>query len=75
MNYLPFSNGGSSHSVFVMAACSRDGSVRLWDCGEAKCLAVVSKDDCPVNSCALTEFQGMEGTSEADNQHSKKKQL
>ena len=56
---------------FVLTACSRDGTVRLWDCGEAKCLTVVSKSDCPVNSCALTQLQGMENTSEADNQTSK----
>lgn len=52
-----------------MTACSRDGTVRLWDCGEAKCLSVVSKSDCAVNSCALTEFRGMDNTS--DNQTSK----
>ena len=50
--------------------------MRLWDCGEAKCLAVVSKSDCPVNSCALMELQGMENdTSGADPQHSKRKSL
>lgn len=53
-------------------SCSRDGTVRLWDCGEAKCLTVVSKSDCPVNSCALTQLQGMENTSEADNQTSER---
>lgn len=52
-----------------MTACSRDRTVRLWDCGEAKCLAVVSKSDCPVNSCALAELHGMENMS--DNQTSK----
>ena len=52
-----------------MTACSRDGTVRLWDCGEATCLSVVSKSDCPVNSCALTELHGMENTT--DNQTSK----
>ena len=54
---------------FIMTACSRDGTVRLWDCGEATCLSVVSKSDCPVNSCALSELHGMENTS--DNQTSK----
>ena len=50
--------------------------MHLWDCGEAKCLAVVSKSDCPVNSCALMELQGMENdTSGADPQHSKRKSL
>lgn len=58
-----------SCSSFIMTACSRDGTVRLWDCGEAKCLSVVSKSDCPVNSCALSEFCGMDNTS--DNQTSK----
>ena len=53
------------------AACSRDGSVRLWDCGESKCLAVVSKSDCPVNSCALTTFPGRDNSSEANEPHSK----
>lgn len=51
-------------------SCSRDGTVRLWDCGEAKCLAVVSSGDRPVNSCALTQLQGMESTPESDNQSS-----
>lgn len=55
----------------ILKACSRDGTVRLWDCGEAKCLAVVSSGDCPVNSCALTQLQGMESTPESDNQSSK----
>jgi len=56
-----------------ITACSRDGSVRLWDCGEAKCLAVVSKSDCSVNSCALIEHQGIAaGTSGEDEQHSKR---
>ena len=55
----------------ILKACSRDGTVRLWDCGEAKCLAVVSSGDCPVNSCALTQLQGMEITPESDNQSSK----
>ena len=54
-----------------MSACSRDGTVRLWDCGEAKCLAVVSKTYCPVNCCSLAEFQGMENMSASDNQTSK----
>ena len=62
----------SEHVLFYKyTACSRDGSVRLWDCGESKCLAVLSKGDCPVNSCALTELQGMENTSGAADQHSK----
>ena len=61
---------------FTMSACSRDGSVRLWDCGEAKYLAVVSKSDCPVNSCALKELHGMENdTPGADLQQSKRKSL
>lgn len=53
-------------------SCSRDGTVRLWDCGEAKCLAVVSSGDCPVNSCTLTQLQGMENTPESDNQCSER---
>ena len=54
-----------------ITACSRDGSARLWDCGEAKCLAVVSKSDCPVNSCALMQLQEMKNGA-SDILHSKK---
>ncbi|XP_068756975.1 proteasomal ATPase-associated factor 1-like [Montipora capricornis] len=50
-------------------SCSRDGSARLWDCGEAKCLAVVSKSDCPVNSCALMQLQEMKNGA-SDTLHS-----
>ncbi|XP_073245276.1 proteasomal ATPase-associated factor 1-like [Porites lutea] len=53
-------------------SCSRDGCVRLWDCGESKCLAVVSKSDCPVNSCALTTFPGRENSSEVNEPHSER---
>ncbi|KAL9969515.1 hypothetical protein ACROYT_G021737 [Oculina patagonica] len=53
-------------------SCSRDGTARLWDCGEATCIAVVSKNDCPINSCALAELQGMENISAADNQTSER---
>lgn len=55
-----------------MAACSRDGTARLWDCGEAKCLAVVFKSDCCVNACALMRVPEMENGTSSDIDHSKK---
>ena len=55
-----------------MAACSRDGTARLWDCGEAKCLAVVFKSDCCVNTCALMKVPEMENGISSDIEHSKK---
>ena len=46
----PFFN---KNIILYFSACARDGTARLWDCGEAKCLSVVAKCDSPVNSCAL----------------------
>ena len=34
-------------------AVSSDGSVRLWDCGSAKCLATITNTHCPINACAV----------------------
>ena len=47
-------------TMFGCLACSRDGTVRLWDCGESKCLAIVSKCNCPVNGCALASVQDVD---------------
>ncbi|KAK2558083.1 Proteasomal ATPase-associated factor 1 [Acropora cervicornis] len=50
-------------------SCSRDGTARLWDCGEAKCLAVVFKSDCCVNACALMRVPEMENGTSSDIDH------
>lgn len=39
-------------SIFVLA-CSRDGSARLWNCGDGKCIRILAERDSVINSCAL----------------------
>ncbi|KAK1189546.1 PAAF1 factor, partial [Pygoscelis papua] len=34
-------------------SCSRDGTVRLWDCGKSACLGVIADCSSPVNGIAL----------------------
>lgn len=37
-----------------IVSCSRDGTARLWDCGEGKCLEIVFKGDgAPINGCSV----------------------
>lgn len=34
----------------------RDGACKLYDVGEAKCLANVAKYECIINSCSITSL-------------------
>lgn len=37
-----------------IVSCSRDGTARLWDCGEGKCLEIIFKGDgAPINGCSV----------------------
>ena len=38
-----------------LVSVSRDGSCKLWDVGESKCLANVAKFDCIINSCTIQD--------------------
>lgn len=53
------------------SACSRDGTARLWDCGESKCLAVLASCGCPINGCALASVHNVDLGSAAKIDQSK----
>ncbi|KAE8586360.1 hypothetical protein XENTR_v10021641 [Xenopus tropicalis] len=36
-----------------VVTCSRDGTARLWDCGQAACISVVNNSSVPINAIAL----------------------
>ncbi len=44
------------HAPSLDPACSRDGAVRLWDCGTATCIATVCQTDVIVNGLAVAEY-------------------
>ena len=43
-----------THTLTRTSAVSRDGTARLWDCGSAKCLDVLTTIQQPIHSCSIT---------------------
>lgn len=37
-----------------IVSVSKDGSARLWDCGQSSCLDIVSRENGNINSCDLS---------------------
>ena len=38
-----------------VVTCSRDGTARLWNCGNSKCLGILYKGADIINSCAISQ--------------------
>ena len=55
-----------------IVSVSRDGSCKLWDVGESKCLDTVAKFDHVINGCSIQSVNDSENLPSSETPQSKK---